>query len=312
MSGIITTRAKSAHRRHSEIGESSVVRVLLIVTALGFLGIFLLAPIATVFSAAFSKGASAYLAALAQGETLDAIRLTLLTAAISVPLNTTFGIAAAWLISKYDFWGKSVLITLVDLPFSVSPVISGLIFVLLFGARGWFGPYLSEHDVKVIFAVPGIVLATTFVTFPLVAREVIAVMQAQGSDEEEAALTLGASGLQILFRITLPKVRWGLLYGVILCNARAMGEFGAVSVVSGHVRGLTNTLPLQVEILYNEYNFVGAFAVASLLASLAVVTLCIKQVAEFSASSRQARRYASESHLPEPAAATTKLEGAVP
>ncbi len=313
MSGVVTRRGGSARRRQSEVGESLLVRAALIALSLLFLGIFLVAPLATVFAAAFSKGVSAYLAALSQGETFDAIRLTLLTAGISVPLNVVFGIAAAWLVSKYDFWGKSVLITLVDLPFSVSPVISGLIFVLLFGSHGWFGPYLSDHDIKIIFAVPGIVLATTFVTFPLVAREVIAVMQAQGSDEEEAALTLGASGWQILFRITLPKVRWGLLYGVILCNARAMGEFGAVSVVSGHVRGLTNTLPLQVEILYNEYNFVGAFAVASLLASLALVTLGVKQIAEFAASSRRAKREAAEPVSPEPARATaTKLEGAVP
>jgi sulfate transport system permease protein len=313
MSGIVTQRAHSRHSRETQVGESVLVRVLLIAVALGFLAIFLVAPIATVFVSAFSKGAGPYFAALAQDETLDAIRLTLLTAGISVPLNVVFGIAAAWLISKYDFWGKSVLITLVDLPFSVSPVISGLIFVLLFGAHGWFGPWLTEHDIKIIFAVPGIVMATTFVTFPLVAREVIAVMQAQGNDEEEAALTLGASGLQILFRITLPKVRWGLLYGVILCNARAMGEFGAVSVVSGHVRGLTNTLPLQVEILYNEYNFVGAFAVASLLASLALVTLCVKKIAEWSVSSRQAKRDASSRALAVPLSSTsTTFEGVSP
>jgi sulfate transport system permease protein len=289
-----------------------LVRVLLIAVALLFLAIFLVAPIATVFASAFSKGAGPYWAALAQDETIDAIKLTLLTAAISVPLNVVFGVAAAWLISKYDFWGKSVLITVVDLPFSVSPVISGLIFVLLFGAHGWFGPWLSEHDIKIIFAVPGIVMATTFVTFPLVARELIAVMQAQGNDEEEAALTLGASGLSILWRITLPKVRWGLIYGVILCNARAMGEFGAVSVVSGHVRGLTNTLPLQVEILYNEYNFVGAFAVASLLSALALVTLCVKKVAEWSVSNRQAKRDASLRALTMPVRAATSLEGVSP
>jgi len=311
MSGIVTQRAGSAHRRDSQIGESLWVRVLLILVALVFLGVFLVAPIATVFVSAFSKGAAPYFAALAQDETLDAIRLTLLTAGIAVPLNVLFGIAAAWLISKYDFWGKSVLITVVDLPFSVSPVISGLIFVLLFGARGWFGPWLSEHDVKIIFAVPGIVMATTFVTFPLVARELIAVMQAQGSDEEEAALTLGASGLQILWRITLPKVRWGLLYGVILCNARAMGEFGAVSVVSGHIRGLTNTMPLQVEILYNEYNFVGAFAVASLLSALALVTLVVKKIAEWAASNRQAKRDASARALA-PVRGAVSLEGVVP
>jgi sulfate transport system permease protein len=312
MSGIVTQRAQSRYRRETQVGESLLVRVLLIAVALGFLAIFLVAPIATVFVSAFSKGVGPYFAAIAQDETLDAIRLTLLTAGISVPLNVVFGIAAAWLISKYDFWGKSVLITLVDLPFSVSPVISGLIFVLLFGAHGWFGPWLTEHDIKIIFAVPGIVMATTFVTFPLVAREVIAVMQAQGNDEEEAALTLGASGLQILLRITLPKVRWGLLYGVILCNARAMGEFGAVSVVSGHVRGLTNTLPLQVEILYNEYNFVGAFAVASLLASLALVTLCVKKIAEWSVSSRQAKRDASLRALAVPLRAESTFEGVIP
>jgi len=312
MSGLVTQRAQSEHRRETQVGESRLVRVLLIGSALTFLGLFLLAPLLTVFISAFSKGLGPYFAALAQGETLDAIGLTLLTAGISVPLNVAFGIAAAWLVSKYDFWGKSVLITLVDLPFSVSPVISGLIFVLLFGAHGWFGPWLAERDIKIIFAVPGIVMATTFVTFPLVAREVIAVMQAQGSDEEEAALTLGASGLQILLRITLPKVRWGLLYGVILCNARAMGEFGAVSVVSGHVRGLTNTLPLQVEILYNEYNFVGAFAVASLLASLALVTLCVKKVAEWAAASRQAKRNASQRALSLPVRAESSLEGVSP
>jgi sulfate/thiosulfate transport system permease protein len=312
MSGLVAQRVRSEHRRETQVGESPLVRALLIGGALAFLGLFLLAPIATVFVSAFSKGVGPYFAALAQDETIDAIRLTLITAGISVPLNVVFGIAAAWLISKYDFWGKSVLITLVDLPFSVSPVISGLIFVLLFGAHGWFGPWLTEHDIKIIFAVPGIVMATTFVTFPLVAREVIAVMQAQGSDEEEAALTLGASGWQILFRITLPKVRWGLLYGVILCNARAMGEFGAVSVVSGHVRGLTNTLPLQIEILYNEYNFVGAFAVASLLASLALVTLCVKKIAEWSVSSRQAKRDASLRALAVPLSREASLEGVSP
>jgi sulfate transport system permease protein len=312
MSGTLTQRATSAHRREARVGEGWLARALLIGLALAFLGLFLVAPIATVFVSAFSKGVGPYFAALAQDDTVDAIYLTLLTAGISVPLNVVFGIAAAWLISKYDFWGKSVLVTLVDLPFSVSPVIAGLIFVLLFGAHGWFGPWLAERDIKIIFAVPGIVLATTFVTFPLVARELIAVMQAQGSDEEEAALTLGASGLQILFRITLPKVRWGLFYGVILCNARAMGEFGAVSVVSGHVRGLTNTLPLQVEILYNEYNFVGAFAVASLLASLALLTLCVKKVAEWSASSRQAKREASLRALAVPLVTGTSLEGGMP
>jgi sulfate/thiosulfate transport system permease protein len=312
MSGLVTRRAASAHRRDTQVGEGWLVRATLIVVALLFLAIFLVAPIATVFGAAFSKGVGPYWAAITQDETLDAIKLTLLTAGISVPLNVVFGVAAAWLVSKYDFWGKSVLITVVDLPFSVSPVISGLIFVLLFGAHGWFGPWLSERNIKIIFAVPGIVMATTFVTFPLVARELIAVMQAQGNDEEEAALTLGASGLTILLRITLPKVRWGLLYGVILCNARAMGEFGAVSVVSGHVRGLTNTLPLQVEILYNEYNFVGAFAVASLLASLALLTLLVKKVAEWSSSQRQAKRARSLRALAVSAPTSPGLEGVIP
>jgi sulfate transport system permease protein len=274
------------HRTHGQAiaSESRGARLFLIAMALGFLGLLLVAPIVTVFIAAFAKGAGAYFAALGDPESLAAIRLTLLTAAIVVPLNLTFGIAAAWLISHYDFRGKSLLTTLIDLPFSVSPVISGLIFVLLFGAQGWLGPFLMDHDMRVIFAVPGIVLATTFVTFPLVAREVLAVMQAQGHDEEEAALTLGASGWQILFRVTLPKVRWGVLYGVILCNARAMGEFGAVSVVSGHVRGETNTMPLHIEILYNEYSFVGAFAVASLLALLSLVTLVVKKAAEWAVS----------------------------
>lgn len=285
MSAIVTARARGP-RRKAALGESRVGRLLLIGTALAFLGLFLLVPLSVVFSSAFSKGFGPYFEALAHEETLAAIRLTLLTAAISVPLNFVFGIAAAWLVSKYEFWGKSALITLIDLPFSVSPVISGLIFVLLFGAQGWLGPLLSEWDVKIIFAVPGIVLATTFVTFPLVAREVIAVMQASGNDEEEAALTLGANGWQILWYVTLRKVRWGAIYGIILCNARAMGEFGAVSVVSGHIRGQTNTMPLQVEILYNEYNFVGAFAVASLLTLLALVTLAVKKTAEWAAMAR--------------------------
>lgn len=311
MSGIVTQRATTATHRQAQVGESLLARLLLIGGALLFLGLFLVAPIATIFVSAFSKGVGPYVDSLLQDETFSAIQLTLLTAAVSVPLNTVFGVAAAWLISKYDFRGKSLLITLIDLPFSVSPVISGLIFVLLFGAHGWFGEWLSDHDVKIIFAVPGIIMATTFVTFPLVAREVIAVMQAQGSDEEEAALTLGASGVQILWRITLPKVRWGLLYGVILCNARAMGEFGAVSVVSGHIRGMTNTLPLQVEILYNEYNFVGSFAVASLLSALALVTLGVKKAVEWAASSRDAKRAAAS-----PKALATPLssgfEGVIP
>jgi sulfate/thiosulfate transport system permease protein len=292
VSGIIASRQGGAHQRHSEVAvESPWVRGLLIGIAATFLGVALLLPLSVVFASAFSKGIGPFWAALVQPETISAIQLTLLTAGIAVPLNAVFGIAAAWLISRYDFWGKSALITLIDLPFSVSPVISGLIFVLLFGAQGFWGQWLSDHDIKIIFAVPGIVIATTFVTFPLVAREVLAVMQAQGSDEEEAALTLGAGGFQILTRITLPKIRWGAIYGVILCNARAMGEFGAVSVVSGHIRGQTNTLPLHVEILYNEYNFVGAFAVAALLASLALLTLLVKKSIELNAALK-ARRLA--------------------
>jgi len=274
----------------SRTREGGAARLLLIGLALAFLGALVVAPLTLVFLSAFAKGAEPYWKALGDAETFSAIQLTLLTAGISVPANTIFGVAAAWCVAKYDFWGKSALITLVDLPFSVSPVISGLVFVLLFGSQGIFGPSLREHDIKVIFAVPGIVLATTFVTFPLVMREVLAVMQAQGSDEEEAALTLGASGFQILWRVTLPKIRWGLFYGVILCNARAMGEFGAVSVVSGHIRGETNTMPLQVEILYNEYNFVAAFAVASLLAGLALVTLAVKKGAEWTTRLRPTRR----------------------
>ncbi|HET9956361.1 MAG TPA: sulfate ABC transporter permease subunit CysW [Polyangiaceae bacterium] len=262
---------------------------VLLAFALGFLLLCVGAPLLTVFASAFSRGIGPFLTALADAETLSAIRLTLLTASIAVPLNVAFGMAAAWLIAKYEFWGKNALITLIDLPFSVSPVIAGLIFVLLFGSQGVFASQLRAYDIKILFAVPGIVLATTFVTFPLVAREVLAVMQAQGSDEEEAALTLGASGWQILWHVTLPKIRWGLFYGVVLCNARAMGEFGAVSVVSGHIRGETNTMPLEVEILYNEYNFVGAFAVASLLAGLALITLAAKHGMEF-ASSLKARR----------------------
>jgi sulfate transport system permease protein len=238
-------------------------------------------PLAAVFTEAFRKGVAAYFAAFSEPDALAAVRLTLLTAVIAVPLNLLFGVAAAWAIAKFEFRGKNLLITLIDLPFAVSPVISGLIFVLLFGLQGWFGPWLAEHDIKLIFAVPGLVLATIFVTFPFVARELIPLMQAQGTDEEEAALVLGASGLQTFWRVTLPNIKWGLLYGVILCNARAMGEFGAVSVVSGKIRGMTNTMPLHVEILYNEYNFAAAFAVASLLAMLALVTLIAKSVIEW-------------------------------
>lgn len=261
--------------------EPKLVRWLLISLALAFLGGFLVMPLAVVFVQAFSKGWMVYWNALAEPNALAAIRLTLLVASISVPLNMVFGVSAAWAIAKFDFPGKSLLITLIDLPFSVSPVVSGLIYVLMFGLQGWFGPWLHEHDIKLIFAVPGIVLATIFVTFPFVARELIPLMQAQGSDEEEAAIVLGASGWQAFWRVTLPNIKWGLLYGVILCNARAMGEFGAVSVVSGHIRGLTNTIPLHVEILYNEYNSAAAFAVASLLALLALVTLALKSFLEW-------------------------------
>ncbi len=256
------------------------LRAVLITIAFAFLILFVGLPVVTVFVEAFRKGAPAYWAAIRDPETISAIRLTLITAAISVPLNVAFGVAASWLIAKYRFAGQGTLLTLIDLPFSVSPVISGLIFVLLLGARGVFGPWLEAHDLHVIFAVPGIVLATTFVTFPFVVREVLPIMQELGNDEEEQALTLGASGWQILFRITLPKVRWGILYGLVLCNARAMGEFGAVSVVSGHIRGRTNTIPLQVEILYNEYNLSGAFAVASILTILALFTLIGKKLIE--------------------------------
>jgi sulfate transport system permease protein len=262
------------------ITEPAWVRYVLIGLGLLFLTGVVVLPLASVFAQAFEKGVGEYLAKLWTEETRAAIKLTLLTAAVVVPCNTIFGVAAAWLIARYRFPGKSLLISVIDIPFSVSPVISGLIFVLLFGARGLLGNFLQAHDIKIIFAVPGIILATAFVTFPFVAREVLPLMQALGSDEEEAALTLGASGWRILFSVTLPKIKWGLLYGIILCNARAMGEFGAVSVVSGHVRGLTDTMPLQVEILYNEYDFVGAFAVASLLTFLAIVTLVVKKLVE--------------------------------
>ncbi|WP_157270855.1 sulfate ABC transporter permease subunit CysW [Azohydromonas aeria] len=260
--------------------SSRWVNGLLAGTALAFLTLFLFVPLVAVFVQAFAKGVDVYLDAITQPDALDAVKLTLLAAAISVPLNLVFGVAAAWAIAKFDFRGKSVLITLIDLPFSVSPVIAGLIYVLVFGLQGWLGPWLQEHDLKIIFAVPGIVLATVFVTFPFVARELIPLMQAQGRDQEEAALVLGASGWQAFWRVTLPNVKWALLYGVILCNARAMGEFGAVSVVSGHIRGQTNTMPLHIEILYNEYQFAAAFAVASLLAALALVTLVLKALVE--------------------------------
>jgi len=265
--------------------EPLLVKWVVIVVSITFFVSFLLLPLIAVFAEALRKGWEAYWQAIVQPDALSSIRLTLLAAAIAVPLNVVFGIAAAWAVAKHDFRGKQLLITLIDLPFSVSPVIAGLIYVLVFGAQGWFGPWLYEHDIKIIFAVPGIVLATIFVTVPFVARELIPLMQAQGRDEEEAALVLGASGWQTFTRVTLPNIKWGLLYGVILCNARAMGEFGAVSVVSGHIRGLTNTMPLHVEILYNEYNFAAAFAVASLLALLALVTLVIKTMIEWRAGS---------------------------
>ena len=261
---------------HRPVGSSALLAL-----AVGFLVLFLLLPLVTVFVEALAKGFGEYGAALMHPDAISAIKLTLTVAAISVPLNIMFGIAAAWAIAKFDFPGKSVLTTFIDLPFSVSPVVAGLVYVLMFGMQGWFGPWLREHDIQIIFAVPGIVLATIFVTFPFVARELIPLMQEQGRDDEEAALSLGASGFQTFWRVTLPNIRWGLLYGVLLCNARAMGEFGAVSVVSGHLRGLTNTMPLHVEILYNEYNFVAAFAVASLLALLALLTLVLKSILEW-------------------------------
>ena len=261
--------------------EARSMRYSLIGLALTFMFLFLVLPLAAVFTEALRKGLDAYLEALKEPDAWSAIRLTLITAAIAVPLNLVFGVAAAWAIAKYEFKGKSVLTTLVDLPFSVSPVVAGLIYVLMFGAQGWFGPWLQAHDIKIIFAVPGIILATVFVTFPFIARELIPLMQAQGNDEEQAAIVLGATGWQTFWYVTLPNIKWGLIYGVILCNARAMGEFGAVSVVSGHIRGQTNTMPLHVEILYNEYQSVAAFAVASLLALLALVTLVIKSVIEW-------------------------------
>jgi sulfate transport system permease protein len=270
-------------------GESRPVRWALIAIALAFLALTLVVPLALVFAQALSKGLPAYWDAIKEPDALSAAKLTLLIASIAVPINLVFGVAAAWCITKFSFPGKNVLITLIDLPFAVSPVISGMIFVLLFGAHGWFGPWLLAHDIKIVFAVPGIVLATTFVTAPFVARELIPLMQEQGSEEEEAAIVLGAGGWQTFFRVTLPNIKWGLLYGLILCNARAMGEFGAVSVVSGHIRGETNTLPLHVEILYNEYAFAASFAVASVLTLLALVTLALKTLVEW-----QQRRSSTE------------------
>ncbi|MFA6104791.1 MAG: sulfate ABC transporter permease subunit CysW [Victivallaceae bacterium] len=258
-----------------------IVNMAITVIALGFLFMFVVMPLIIVLKEAFSAGLSLWWASVTEKDALAALRLTLLVAAIAVPVNLIFGLAASWALAKFRFKGKSLIITLIDLPFAVSPVVSGLIYVLLFGLHGWIGPWLAEHDIQIIFAVPGIVLATVFVTFPFVARELIPLMSEQGTDEEQAALSLGASGWQTFRRVTLPNIKWGLMYGIILCNARAMGEFGAVSVVSGHIRGETNTLPLQVEVLYNEYNFVAAFAVASLLAGLALVTLVLKSVVEW-------------------------------
>ena len=268
-------------RRRAPTSESRAAKAVLIAVALAFLGVFVVLPLLAVFTEALSDGLGVFVDAIASPDAQAAIRLTLLIAAISVPLNMVFGVAASWAITKFEFRGKGVLITLIDLPFSVSPVVSGLIFVLLFGANGYLGPWLIENDIRIIFAVPGIVLATVFITFPFVARELIPLMMEQGRDDEEAAISLGASGWQTFWHVTLPNIRWALLYGVLLCNARAMGEFGAVSVVSGHIRGETNTMPLHIEILYNEYDFVGAFAVASLLACLALVTLVAKTVLEW-------------------------------
>lgn len=263
-----------------------LVRAVFVLVTIGFVALFLVLPLATVFSEALTKGSDAAFSALSDPDTVSAIDLTLLVAAIAVPLNMVFGVCAAWAVAKHDFFGKSILVSFIDLPYSVSPVISGLVYVLIFGMQGWIGPWLRDHDIKIVFALPGIVLATIFVTFPFVARELIPLMIDQGRDEEEAAVSLGASGLQTFLRVTLPNIKWGLLYGVLLCNARAMGEFGAVSVVSGHIRGLTNTMPLQVEVLYNDYQYVSAFAVAALLALLAIVTLVLKSLLEW--------RYADE------------------
>ncbi len=283
MAGAVSRLQRSGTATPAHSTEPAAVRWLLIALALAFLGLVVFIPLASVFYEAFRKGSALYFKALAEPDALSAIRLTLTVAAIAVPLNVVFGIAAAWAIAKFEFRGKQLLTTLIDLPFAVSPVVSGLIYVLLFGAQGWFGPWLLDHNIKILFAVPGIVLATIFVTFPFVARELIPLMQAQGTDEEESAMVLGANGWQTFWYVTLPNIKWGLLYGVILCNARAMGEFGAVSVVSGHIRGKTNTMPLHVEILYNEYNFVAAFAVASVLALLALVTLLVKNIVEWKA-----------------------------
>ncbi len=279
--------------QHLARGESPVVRWVLVAVALAFLALFLVLPLASVFAKAFEKGVSQYWSAVTEPDARSAIRLTLLTAATAVPLNLLFGVAASWAIAKFEFPGKNILISLIDVPFSVSPVISGMIFVLLFGARGAFGPWLEAHNIQIIFDVPGIILATVFVTFPFVARELIPLMQSQGNEMEEAALTLGAGGWRTFLHVTLPSIKWGLLHGVILCNARAMGEFGAVSVVSGHIRGVTNTMPLHVEVLYNDYQFVAAFAVASLLTTLALVTLAAKSIVDWQ-TLRQSRNQATD------------------
>ena len=278
MVDLVTTTRQGGR---DEIGESKFIRIILIAIAIGFLSAVLLFPVVIVFSEGLRKGLSVFLSAFSDADTLSAVRLTLLVAAIAVPFNIVFGVAASWAVTKFNFMGKNLLLTLIDLPFSISPVISGLVYVLLFGAQGWLGPWLKAHHVEIIFAVPGIVLATVFVTFPFVARELIPLMQAQGTTEEEAALTLGASGWYTFVHVTLPNIKWALLYGVLLCNARAMGEFGAVSVVSGHIRGLTDTMPLHIEILYNEYHFAAAFAVATLLAGLALITLVLKSLLEW-------------------------------
>lgn len=296
MSAVLNASANASTAKAQRAGttEPAWVRWSLIGLALSFMFLFLVLPLAAVFTEALRKGVDAYWQALQEPDAWSAIRLTFLTALVAVPLNLVFGVAAAWAIAKYEFPGKAFLTTLVDLPFSVSPVVAGLIYVLMFGAQGWFGPWLQAHDIKIIFAVPGIVLATVFVTFPFIARELIPLMQAQGNDEEQAAIVLGATGWQTFWHVTLPNIKWGLIYGVILCNARAMGEFGAVSVVSGHIRGQTNTMPLHVEILYNEYQSAAAFAVASLLALLALVTLAIKSTVEW----RHARELKASADLP--------------
>jgi sulfate/thiosulfate transport system permease protein len=301
------TSIRSAQRGTT---EAPWVRITLTTVALGFMFLFLVLPLAAVFTEALRKGLDAYLEALREPDAWSAIRLTLLTAAVAVPMNLVFGVAAAWAVAKYEFRGKSFLTTLIDLPFSVSPVVAGLIYVLVFGAQGWLGPWLMAHDIQVVFAVPGIILATLFVTFPFIARELIPLMQAQGNEEEQAAIVLGATGWQTFWRVTLPNIKWGLIYGVILCNARAMGEFGAVSVVSGHIRGQTNTMPLHVEVLYNEYQSVAAFAVASLLALLALVTLVIKSVAEW--RMEREMRAMAEQPPERPPAKAPALDSALP